>query len=79
MNVKFSLLMPFFLTALLLVVSCNKGKIICSQEDTFCSFVDKGDFSSTGPIIDKFLSKLNNNLSDDKKLEKLKDWLECKS
>jgi hypothetical protein len=66
-----------FLTCLTLW-TCNKEKVSCSDDQTFCSLVDNQDFDATGTIIDNYLAGLEKNKKDEN-LEKLRDWLECKS
>ena len=58
--------------------TCKKDKVSCSDDNTFCSLVDDQNFEATSQIIDDFLATLKKGTQDDK-LEKLKDWLECKS
>ena len=58
--------------------TCTKDKGSCSDDNTFCSLVDDQSFDATGTIIDDFLATLKKGTQDDK-LERLKDWLECKS
>ena len=66
-----------FLTCLTLW-TCNKEKVSCSDEQAFCSLVESQDFDATGTIIDNYLAGLEKNKKDEN-LEKLRDWLECKS
>jgi len=58
--------------------ACNKEKVSCSDDQTFCSLVDNQDFDATGSIIDNYLAGLERNKKDEN-LERLRDWLECKS
>lgn len=58
--------------------SCTKDKLNCSNESEFCSLVDNQDFDATGAIIDDYLAGLNKN-EPEENLEKLADWLECKT
>lgn len=66
--------------------TCKKDKIVCTDEEAFCAFVDDQNFDNTGPIIDGFLQTLDNTYDPadfynghEKNLELLMDWLECKS
>jgi hypothetical protein len=75
---------PAFILTTLLAVSfffanCEKDNINCANDEAFCSFISTEDFNKTGPAIDKFLSGLKKDLSEDQKLEKLREWVECKS
>jgi len=42
----------------------------------FCQYVTEEDFKSTEPLINDFLKKIEPNLGDKEKLEKLCEWLE---
>lgn len=66
-----------FLTCLTLW-TCNKEKASCSDDQTFCSLVVNQDFDATGSVIDNYLAGLKKNKKDEN-LERLRDWLECKS
>jgi hypothetical protein len=74
---------PILITAIIILTSltlwsCKKDKLTCSDESEFCSLIDKQDFDATGPIIDDYLAGLKKNTPNEN-LEKLADWLECKS
>jgi hypothetical protein len=71
--------MVTFLTVSLLLANCKKEANVCPESDTFCAYVSEQMFDSTGPIIDQFLGKLNQNTSDEEKLESLRNWLACMS
>ena len=58
--------------------TCKKEKIFCADDDAFCLLVNEQNFDETGPLIDDFLETLKIH-DQAKNLEKLKDWLECKS
>ncbi len=62
-----------------IMTSCSKEKLRCSFDVEFCTFIDASEFHETGVIIDKFLAGQKKSLSDDEKLEELRQWLECKS
>lgn len=66
------------LLACLTLWTCKKDKVVCSDNETFCALVDDQNFDATGPLIDDFLAKLKKD-NQDENLEKLKNWLECKS
>lgn len=69
------------LTTIILILSltaCKKDKMICTDEEIFCAFVEDQNFSATGTIIDDFLAGLKKNKNDEN-LEKLRNWFECKS
>ncbi|MBX2967576.1 MAG: hypothetical protein KF845_15650 [Cyclobacteriaceae bacterium] len=57
--------------------ACEKEDVACTDEKAFCNLVNKQEFNATGQVIDNFLESLQKN--DDLALEKLKEWLECKS
>lgn len=61
------------------VTSCKKENVKCSDDTEFCSFVDKAAYNNTCSIINKYLSRQKKKLSDNEKLEQLRDWLKCKS
>lgn len=58
--------------------TCKKENIVCTNDKTFCVLVNDQNFDATGPLFDDFLATLNKD-DQDKNLEELKDWLECKS
>lgn len=63
----------------LVLTSCKKENVKCSDDTEFCSLIDKEEYNNTGSIIDKYLSGQKKKLSDSEKLEQLRDWLKCKS
>lgn len=65
------------LTVLMLLANCKKESTFCPESDTFCAYVNQQLYDSTGTIIDQFLESLAQNISDEEKLEKLKNWLIC--
>jgi hypothetical protein len=75
----FKLLFLAFLSLTTMLTGCNKDDVNCSYNTEFCSFISSEEYNETGTYIDKYLSGLKTNLSDEDKLQKLKDWLECKS
>ena len=72
------LLLTFFFIGIV-QVGCNKEDVNCSNEAEFCTLINSEEYIETGDYIDKYLSGLKTNLSDEDKLLKLKEWLECKS
>jgi hypothetical protein len=61
------------------LTSCKKDDLKCANESEFCAFVSSKQYNQTGSFINQYLSKLNNELTETEKLERLKDWLKCKS
>ena len=61
----------------MLLLTCNKEKTSCPDENAYCSLVETQNFDTTGPLIDKFLSKLERN-ENAVILDQLREWLECK-
>lgn len=61
------------------LTSCKKEDVKCVDDAEFCSLVGQSELDKTIPIIDKYLATQNKSLSDDEKLEQLRDWLKCKS
>jgi hypothetical protein len=59
--------------------ACDKGDVRCTDEKEFCAFINSEEYDKTGELIDKYLSGLESNLSEEEQLDKLNDWLECKS
>jgi hypothetical protein len=63
----------------LVLTSCKKEDVKCSDDTAFCSFIDKADFNNTSSVINKYLAGQEKKLSENEKLEQLRDWLKCKS
>ena len=76
---KVANLLKAIILSTLLLTSCGKEGLTCSGDSEFCSFIDKEDFTGTSSVINKWLAKQKTNLSENEKLEQLRDWLECKS
>lgn len=76
---KIALTLNTIILLTLVLPSCQKEDIKCSGDTEFCSFIDKEDFTGTSSVINKWLTKQKTNLSENEKLERLRDWLECKS
>lgn len=68
-----------FVLSVFLLTACKKEDVACSNNAEFCSFVNASNYNATGSLINNFLSRLNNNVSDQEKLEQLVKWLNCKS
>jgi hypothetical protein len=62
-----------------ILTSCKKDNVKCTGDTEFCASVNKEEYNNTGAIIDKYLSGQKESLSDNEKLEQLRDWLKCKS
>lgn len=75
---KARLLLTTFVCFSIVLTACNKDNIRCTHESEFCEFISKEEFNKTGPLIDTFLKRLNNSLTDQEKLERLNEWLKCK-
>ena len=67
-----------FLFAIVLT-GCKKETVEEPNDIEFCGFVSAEEFNKTSTAIDKYLSGLNNNFSETKKLELFIDWLKAKS
>lgn len=78
MNYKSILVTLVILLTCLSISSCKKDKDVTSDDEKFCEFVDSQNYEATGPLIDNFLSTLDNSNQDDN-LKKLKDWMDAKS
>lgn len=63
----------------ILFTACKKEEVKCSDNTEFCAFISAEEYDKTGVLIDKYLSGLQRNLSDEEQLNKLKDWLVCKN
>lgn len=66
-------------TVIIILTNCNSEDFVCVHDSVFCAYVRGEDYPATGPIIDDFLKNLDSGLTDQEKLEKLKEWLLCKS
>ncbi|MBE0637892.1 MAG: hypothetical protein IH598_05180 [Bacteroidales bacterium] len=78
MNYKSILVTLVILLSCLSISSCKKDKDVTSDDEKFCECVASQNYEATGPLIDNFLSTLDNNNQDDN-LKKLKDWMDAKS
>lgn len=68
-----------FLVVTIVYTACKKEDMECSNDSVFCAYISSEEYNKTGTLIDKYLSGLKTSLSDEEKLRKLKDWMECKS
>lgn len=64
---------------LLSLSSCSKEEITVDQEQLFCEFVAKEEYNNLLPLINNYLSNLDNNNTDKARLEQLAIWLKSKS
>lgn len=76
---KIALTFKAIILLTLVLTSCKKEDVKCSDDTAFCSFIDKADFNNTSSVINKYLAGQEKKLSANEKLEKLRDWLKCKS
>lgn len=67
------ILSAFFLT------NCTENDFECRNNRQFCNPIQSENLQESGPIIDKFLRELPRDLSSQEKLERLRDWFQCKS
>ncbi|MDP2188177.1 MAG: hypothetical protein Q8J69_05795 [Sphingobacteriaceae bacterium] len=72
-------LFSILLLVIILFTACNKEEVKCSDSAEFCAFIGAEEYDKTGVLIDKYLSGLQKDQSDQEKLNKLKAWLACKS
>lgn len=70
---KFTLILVLFFA----FSGCNK-ETPCFNNEQFCSYIEVQDFSGSESIINNYLSDLKSNKPDEN-LNKLADWLRCKS
>ena len=63
----------------IVLTGCKKETVDGTNDIEFCRFVSTEEYNKTRTVIDKYLSGLNKNLSDSKKLELFTDWLIEKS
>lgn len=76
-TIRLSLATILFLTFVL--TDCNQDEIECSKNNEFCAFISSEEYSNTGTLINNYLGGLETSLSDEEKLERLRNWLKCKS
>ena len=74
-----NLMIKSILLFAILLSSCKKEAVECSNEKEFCAFVNAEEFDKTSASINKYLKSLNKRLSENEKLEIFRVWLECKS
>ncbi len=66
-------------SAIILLTSTLSSCKEHADDTEFCTFIEKAEYNNTASIIDKYLSGQKKNLSDNEKLEQLRDWLKYKS
>lgn len=76
---KIALTFKAIILLTLVLISCKKEDVKCSDDTAFCSFIDKANFNNTSSVINKYLAGQEKKLSANEKLEQLRDWLKCKS
>lgn len=76
---KVALIFKAIILLTLVLTSCKKEDVKCSDDTAFCSFIDKADYNNTSSVINKYLSGQGQKRSENEKLEQLRDWLNCKS
>lgn len=62
-----------------LSTNCAENDFECRNNRQFCNPIQSENLQESGPIIDKFLQELPTDLRSQEKLERLRDWLQCKS
>ncbi|MFD2203325.1 hypothetical protein [Shivajiella indica] len=62
-----------------LLTNCAENEFECRNNRLFCNPILSENFEESGTVIDEFLQELPPELSSQEKLEKLRDWLKCKS
>jgi hypothetical protein len=67
------ILSAFFLS------NCAENDFECRNNRQFCTPIQSENLQESGPVIDKFLKELPQDWSSQEKLERLRDWLQCKS
>lgn len=70
------ILMLLAFAFVLALAACKKDKQGCVDEESFCELVEDGNFEGSTNVMSNYLASLIS--SNNQKLEKLKDWLECK-
>ena len=63
----------------IVLTACKKETVEGSNDIEFCGFVSAEEYNKTSTAIDKYLTGLNNNFSETKKLELFIDWIKAKS
>ena len=65
--------------AVAVFTGCNKVDEFCTECEVFCLFANVEDFYKAAPSINKYLSTLPKNWSDERKVQALADWLNSKT
>lgn len=76
---KTRLLFTTMLILTIIISSCKKEVVKCSNDKEFCDFIDKEQYNETGSLINEYFRGQKKNLSESEKLEKTRAWLTCKS
>ena len=76
-SIRISLVVMLVVLAGLAGCSVIDGR--CANEEEFCALINVENYKGIGAVIDNYLDGLRNKLSDEEKLEKLVNWLECKN
>ncbi|MEO9021959.1 MAG: hypothetical protein ABI290_07485 [Ginsengibacter sp.] len=63
----------------IVLTGCKKEIVEGSNDIEFCGFVSAEEYNKSSTAIDKYLTGLDNNLSETKKLGLFRDWLKAKS
>ena len=63
----------------IVLTSCKKETVEGSDDIEFCGFVSAEEYNKKSTAINKYLSGLNNNFSETKKMELFINWLKAKS
>ncbi|RPA68288.1 hypothetical protein EF405_11520 [Cyclobacteriaceae bacterium YHN15] len=72
----------YFIFAFILTVflfGCSENDFDCRDNKAFCSSVQSQNLQKTETVINEFLKELSVDLDSQEKLERLRDWLQCKS
>lgn len=76
---KAKLTLSVILLTVFVLSGCEKTSLKCTDDQEFCAVVSAGEYDRTGPIINKYLSGQDKQMSGKDKLAALADWLNCKS
>ena len=68
----------FLLLGFLALGACHKEEVPCLDDAQFCALIAEQNFAGAGPLVDGYLATLREG-NEHEKLERLKDWLGCKS
>jgi hypothetical protein len=62
-----------------LLTTCTENDFECRNNQQFCSSIQSENLQKTETVINEFLKELSVDLDSQEKLERLRDWLQCKS